>query len=666
MSRPAVALILAAPASGPDPRASASAFLAELEPADRLLVVGPRAYLETLATCDDPRLLRVEQSPASLVPDLWRAGLDASCEPLVAFSSAGMMPDPDWLSALVFALRNRNAAAVGGPIAPASSLSASDRAVFLHRYAGYAPPVPNPRALEPPGENALYDRRALQNLPPLRHSGFWEVEIHRALREIGQTLAFEPSAVVRFHGGVRFGTLLKSRLRHACRYGRWRARNAGFSTQLRTLARAPLVPAVLLARPLLQGQARGQRGISQIPALPALALLAGVWTVGELLGALTADRFDAPTARGDAMNAPERANDLGILVVGVGWLGSRRARAVLAARGLRLAAVYDEDELRTHREADRLGVLAAPDLATGLNLPGVDAVIVATPHSDHARIIKRCLEAGKHVLCEKPLTIDPYQARSLAQLAQDRGLRLATGFDHRFWTPVAEALALVRSGRIGPVHTILAQIGHRASPAFLGSWHIDPERAGGGCLMDNGPHACDLIRQFAGEVVAAKGYVGHSLDLPDGCESEALALFRGHDRARASLHVSWNLPTGYLSLQILGRDGHLHVETAPWTLSGQLIGGRRIHRGYLVERLKEKAYQHLHGCGSSLVRELEAFADATHPHPRPGATGWDGCRASEMVQAVYRSAETGEEVFLDPLPVRLPEQTRQRKPREVF
>lgn len=359
--------------------------------------------------------------------------------------------------------------------------------------------------------------------------------------------------------------------------------------------------------------------------------------------------------------APDRP-ELGLLIVGAGWLGSRRAAAAVAARGARLVAVLDVHEPTARRVADRHGVLAVPDLARGLALPGVDAVVVATPPADHGRPVRRALESGKPVLCEKPLAIDPHDALCLAELADGRGLRLATGFNHRLYPPVAEALRLVEARAIGGVISVRVEIGHRAGQEFLTSWHVDATRSGGGTLMDNGPHACDLIRRLAGEVVAAKGYVADALDLSEGCESEAFALFRCHDGAIAELRSSWTRPRGYLSIEVRGTSGHLHVETAPWRLTGRLADGRPIDRRYLVERASDALFRRMNGCERSLVVELEAFASAT---PGPCAGGWDGLRAAEMVQAVYRSAETGEEVLLDPPSARRPGRARSLEPWEV-
>ncbi|WZO96371.1 Gfo/Idh/MocA family oxidoreductase [Isosphaeraceae bacterium EP7] len=341
--------------------------------------------------------------------------------------------------------------------------------------------------------------------------------------------------------------------------------------------------------------------------------------------------------------------DLGVLVVGVGFLGSLRTAAVAAARGMKLVAVLDPDEARARAVAARHAVCTLPDMATGLAMPGVDLVIVATPHSDHAQAVHAALSAGKHVLCEKPLATSPEDARALAYQADAAGLRLATGLNHRFYKPISDALDLIRSGALGRVDSVRATIGHSATAEFLSGWHSDPRISGGGTLADNGPHACDLIRHLLTEVVAVKGYVQQGLHLPEGCETEAFALFRNHDLGVGELHSSWSQPEGYLTLEIRGTQGHLRVETAPWLLTGRVRSGKAIRRRYVSERLAEKAYRWRHGCESSLVLELESFVEGLATGlPGPAATGWDGVRAAEMVAAVYESDRTGEEEFIAP------------------
>jgi predicted dehydrogenase len=358
------------------------------------------------------------------------------------------------------------------------------------------------------------------------------------------------------------------------------------------------------------------------------------------------------------MNASGRP--LGFLVVGAGYLGSRRAAAVAAARGARLVAVHDVDGNAAAAVARRHRAESVADYGGTLRRPDVDAVIVATPHADHFAQALAALEAGKHVLCEKPLAVRPEEARFLALRADELRLKLATGLNHRFYPPVADATELVESWSVGRVESVRAEIGHKAGREFLESWHTDLARSGGGTLMDNGPHACDLIRRFLGEVVAAKGYRRQSLNLPRGCESEAYALFKDFDQGYAELRSSWTQPTGYLTVEVRGSEGWLLIETAPWRLTGLLASGRPVRRWYTVERAAERAFQARYGCERSLVREVEALVSNPRGKPRVEATGWDGCRATEMIDAVYRSDELGSEVRLKPLLVNLPSSARRR------
>ena len=352
------------------------------------------------------------------------------------------------------------------------------------------------------------------------------------------------------------------------------------------------------------------------------------------------------------MNAQGR--QVGFLVVGAGFLGARRAAAIAAVRGSKLVAVCDLDGTAANSVAARHGAEAVENFQEALKRPDIDAVVIATPHSYHFPQALAALEAGKHVLCEKPLAIDPDHGRLLAQRATELRLHLATGFNHRFYPPVADALSLVDARAIGRVEEVRAEIGHQASAQFLKSWHTDVARSGGGTLIDNGPHACDLIRRLLGEVVAAKGYRGESPDLPRVCEIVAYALFRDSDQGFAQLRSSWKQPSGYLTLDIHGSDGWLRVETAPWHLRGVLANGRRIGRAYILDRVAERLFRKRFGCERSLLQEIQAFIAPSGNPPCLAASGWDGCRATEMIDAVYRSHETGEEVRLNPPPIDLP------------
>ena len=309
---------------------------------------------------------------------------------------------------------------------------------------------------------------------------------------------------------------------------------------------------------------------------------------------------------------------LGVLVVGVGFLGAQRAAAVVASRCLRLVAVCDRDSDRAFSVARRHRVIDYTNYDDAIANPAVHTVIVATPHADHADQVRSALQAGKHVLCEKPLTVDADDARSLAAQADQLGLRLATGLNHRFYSPVRDAFSLIASSALGRVETVRAVIGHRAEPEFLSSWHTDVSRSGGGTLMDNGPHACDLIRGFLGEITSARGELHDGTDFREGCEVEAFASFQGINGGTAELQSSWVLETGYLTIDVIGASGYLKIETAPWRLTGRLADGRPVQRLYIADRVRERLFRVRHQCerstcfgSTSIRRSLQSTGAAS-------------------------------------------------------
>ena len=199
---------------------------------------------------------------------------------------------------------------------------------------------------------------------------------------------------------------------------------------------------------------------------------------------------------------------------------------------------------RRGRSPASMGSGSRPDYADALTWDEVDAVIVATPHADHYEQVRLALEAGKHVLCEKPLTIRPEQARLLALRADELRLRLATGLNHRFYPPVRDALALVsalgdrprrarpRRDRAHGLARVPGELAHRRRP--LGRRDADGQRPAR--LRPDPP----LPRRG----VLGAGVARRPDRAAPGCESEAYALFRDHDRGIGEVRSSWTLPRG--------------------------------------------------------------------------------------------------------------------------
>lgn len=278
-------LVLASVDARADTSASVERFLQELAGRGTLWVVEARGDRRAEQLERQFPHVRVLFRPAgTLVPELWREGLLASRAPRVAFSTTAMQPARGWLDALLEMQANKGVAGVGGPIEPAAGLCSFDRALYLQRYVSYHRPLRVDSRIDPPGDNALYEREALLGVEPSWREGLWEVAVHRALKGQGKRLAMAPAAAVAFQGGSSRRRTLAQRFAHARHYAGWRSAQWSTPKRLARLAATPCVPALLAARTARTMQARGLRLIEWTRALPELALLLAAWTAGEASG----------------------------------------------------------------------------------------------------------------------------------------------------------------------------------------------------------------------------------------------------------------------------------------------------------------------------------------------------------------------------------------------
>ncbi len=179
-----VSLVVALTAKGEEAKRSLDSFRAQVKNRGELIVVQASRDRVKPAFLDAEDLY-LQTDSSLLTPELSARGLEiASCR-LVAFTTSEMAPSCDWLDQLEMAIHESGAGGVGGSIAPSDQLKTFNRAVYLHRFALYQAHRPGFQKLEPPGDNAIYDRLALENVGAIGRQGFWEVEIHRELESAG-------------------------------------------------------------------------------------------------------------------------------------------------------------------------------------------------------------------------------------------------------------------------------------------------------------------------------------------------------------------------------------------------------------------------------------------------------------------------------------------------
>lgn len=277
----------------------------------------------------------------------------------------------------------------------------------------------------------------------------------------------------------------------------------------------------------------------------------------------------------------------------------------------------------------------------------IDAVFVCTTNDVTAEVAVAALEAGKHVFCEKPPGRNLEEAQRIfdAERGNPR-LKLKFGFNHRYHEGVREALAIVRSGRLGRLLWMRGIYGKSGGKDFERNWRNDQKRSGGGILLDQGIHMLDLFRLFGGEFDLVKSLVG-TLHWPIDVEDNAFVLLRNGAGIVAMLHSSatqWKhvfsldlcLSAGYITIHgILSNSQSYGRET--------LIVGRRDpdEDDRATGSPREEVSYYTQDVSWRL--ELDEFADAIlQDRAITVGTSVDALRVMELVEAVYRDDLRGQ------------------------
>jgi predicted dehydrogenase len=217
-----------------------------------------------------------------------------------------------------------------------------------------------------------------------------------------------------------------------------------------------------------------------------------------------------------------------VAVVGTGFGCLTHVRALQAA-GFDVRALVGRDAAKTAARAERFGVPhALTSLDEALALPGVDAVTIATPPDTHGPIALRVIEAGRHVLCEKPLALDTREAETMLAAAETAGVVHLLGAEFRWAAGQATMARTIAEGRIGSprLATFLLHIPLLADPtAEVPAWWSDRQR-GGGWLGAHASHVIDQVRDTLGEFAAVSAALPQLVERPWTAEDSYTVHFR--------------------------------------------------------------------------------------------------------------------------------------------
>lgn len=339
---------------------------------------------------------------------------------------------------------------------------------------------------------------------------------------------------------------------------------------------------------------------------------------------------------------------LSVAVIGAGNIGKLRAQVIQRSRDSRVLVVADVDQTRAMTLATQIGVHGTSDWRTAVRDPQVDAVVVCTPTKFHGDATIQALQAGKHVLCEKPLARSVSEAEDIVKTAETHQRVLKTGFNYRYMDNVRKAKELIDGNALGPLYFLRCRYGHGGRPGYEKEWCTDLDISGGGVLLEQGIHILDLVRYLLGEPARVTASTSRFFwNLPD-VEDNCFVEIQTTESQTAQIHVSWTQWINILSLEIFGRDGYLNLSGRDGHYGPQrLVWGRRqANHGRPAEEVFEFPL-----LNASWENEWLEFTDAIKSGRQPMGNPIDSLRALQLVEAAYESSHRQAWVEVTPLTV---------------
>jgi predicted dehydrogenase len=257
-------------------------------------------------------------------------------------------------------------------------------------------------------------------------------------------------------------------------------------------------------------------------------------------------------------------------VIGAGGIAYRKTiPGMLNARNCRLVAVMDPVDV--DRIAAELKVFRAYSREQDLLAdPDVDAVYIASPVDCHAKQIRLAAEAGKHVLCEKPLCLNLKQAKEAVDACRKNKVFLQEGYMMKFHGAHVRIRELIEEGRLGKVVYMRAQLSGWY-PKIEGAWRQSRKTGGGGALIDMATHLYDLLEYFAGPVRRVVAITGNLVQ-DYKSEDSSTTLLEFKSGAHGTVDCFWSIPdeASRTRLEIYGSQGAIFTEGTV----GQSVGGK--------------------------------------------------------------------------------------------
>jgi UDP-N-acetyl-2-amino-2-deoxyglucuronate dehydrogenase len=338
--------------------------------------------------------------------------------------------------------------------------------------------------------------------------------------------------------------------------------------------------------------------------------------------------------------------DLGFAVVGTGMIAAYHARAIAKTRGARLVGVVSRSAERGLAFAAEHGASVVTATAEEMaQRPDVQALAIATPSGAHLEPALAGIQAGRHVLIEKPLEITPERVDRILDAAEAAGVKVGAIFQSRFGPGAQAVKAAVDAGRLGRMVLASAYVKWNRSAEYYrspwkGTWALD----GGAALINQAIHGLDLLQWFAGLPTEVSGRFTRRVHTGIEADDTTVATLQFPDGALGVIEASTALWPGWSRrIELCGEAGSIRLEDdriTQWEFATPQPQDDAI-RASAGESQGSGAADPGGISIAGHLAQLEDFVAAIRDDRPPAIDGREGRKAVALVHAIYESAKSG-------------------------
>jgi predicted dehydrogenase len=290
-------------------------------------------------------------------------------------------------------------------------------------------------------------------------------------------------------------------------------------------------------------------------------------------------------------------------------------------------SIFSHNLNRAKELAEKSGATGYFDNYDDFLKSDIDCVFISSVNAQHHEQVIKAAQAGKHILCEKPMALSSKQAGEMVEACKQNNVLLAVNFVHRLHPQIMKAKELIKSQKIGKL--VSANVSFNLDLPPSNNFRFNKELSGGGALRDLGSHMLDLLRFFGGEIVEINGYMDNIIYKYD-VEDFASALVKFENGSYGNFKVSYNTKKAFNRVEILGHTGAISIEN--------FIGVKGLSSKLTIQ-LDGEAKNSFRKRGNKFHFMMKAIQKSFLKNQTPPVTGEDGLINMKLMEELERKCQ---------------------------